>query len=152
MDAETTDRPAASDDPRLDAASIGVAPPYDALEEGSAWPEVFASIGRHTRAALADQETRSAPSRAETESLGRLVLSAVVADVLEPRTVATLLTLHREAVTQRLLPDVPGEEGLAPDVPLLEARRASSPALLAVEAGVYGIVGDVVRATLAARA
>jgi hypothetical protein len=126
-----------------------VQPPYDVLEEAWGWPGVFASVSQQIRAAV-DGRGRGEPlTRAQAEQAGRRVLAAVVADVLEPHRLATILTLHAEAVRRRLLPEVPGTADLDTDRTLLEARGASSPALLAVEAGVYGIVGDVVRAELA---
>lgn len=130
------------------------AAPYDQLDDAWGWPGVFASIERQIEAARASLRLSpgddDAPTltRPEAEALSRQVLSAVVADVLEPHRVATLLGLHAEAVSRRLLPAVPGADDLGPDETLAEARQRSTPALLGVEAGVYGVIGDVVRAHL----
>ncbi|ROQ36694.1 hypothetical protein EDF46_3237 [Frondihabitans sp. PhB188] len=132
----------------LPGAGLGIAAPYDVLADAWGWPGVFASVEQQTDAALAANGAVPPLAPADAEAVGRLVLSAVVADVLEPHHLATLLGLHREAVGRRLLPDVPGVDGLDPALPLLEAREQSSPALLGVEAGVYGVIGDVVRARL----
>ncbi|RKR73186.1 hypothetical protein [Frondihabitans australicus] len=144
---------------RQGAASAAV--PYDLLNDAWGWPGVFASVQQQSALAreafaaarVSAEGGRHGPatlSRREAESLAQHVLTAVVADVLEPHRLATLLGLHAEAVSRRLLPPVPGLAELDPDVTLAAAREASSPALLAVEAGVYGIIGDVVRAQLGA--
>ncbi|ARC57485.1 hypothetical protein AS850_10395 [Frondihabitans sp. 762G35] len=128
-----------------------VQPPYDVLEEAWGWPGVFASVSQQITAAVDEREPGEPMTRTQAEQAGRHVLAAVVADVLEPHRLATILTLHAEAVRRRLLPEVPGTSDLDASITLLEARGASSPTLLAVEAGVYGIVGDVVRAELVRR-
>lgn len=123
--------------------------PYDVLADAWGWPGVFRSVDRQAAIALDQHEPAGPVARELLEGVGRRVLRAVVADVLEPHRVATLLGLHAEAVSRRLLPAVDGTAALDSDQSLLEAREASSPALLAVEAGVYGIIGDLVRARLA---
>lgn len=124
--------------------------PYDVLLGAWGWPGVLESVELQSSRALEQQDPADTLPRDVADGVGRHALAAVVADVLEPHRVATLLGLHAEAVRFRLLPAVDGAEALDPDRTLLQARDDSSPALLAVEAGVYGIIGDLVRARLAA--
>jgi hypothetical protein len=153
MDAETGDRPAPSDEGRSSAAAaaLTVDPPYDVLTASAAWRAVFDSVGRHSQEAFAMLPVQHTLTSSDAESLEHQVLSLVVTETIEHQPVATLLALHRAAVEQRLVRQVAGTESLPVEVTLLEARRASSAALLAVEAGVYGVVGDVVRSSLAPR-
>lgn len=130
----------------MPGARPDLADPYEVLDGAWGWPGVFASVEQQAAAAVA--ATGPSLSSADAEAVGRRVLTAVVADVLEPHHLATLLGLHREAVSRRLLPEVAGVDELDPALALGEARQHSTPALLAVEAGVYGIIGDVVRARL----
>ncbi|BDZ51608.1 hypothetical protein GCM10025867_38490 [Frondihabitans sucicola] len=132
------------------SAARPVSAPYDVLADAWGWPGVFASVELQASLALAQQDPAGPLTRDLAEGVGRRVLRAVVADVLEPHRLATLLRLHGEAVARRLLPAVDGADALDPDQPLLAAREESSAALLALEAGVYGIIGDLVRSRLAA--
>lgn len=128
------------------------------LTDAPGWRGVIASIDAHVATALAErpalnaQEATGHLGRQQRDDLGRLVLTAVVAETLESHSLATLLALHAEAVARRLLPAVPAADELDPAASLLDARQTSSPALLAVEAGVYGTVGDMVRQRLRAAA
>jgi hypothetical protein len=131
-------------------SAVTVAPPYDILADAWGWPGVFESIAQQTAAAIAAHRTSPVQGGDEADLLARQILSAVVSDVLEPHRLATLLGLHREAVARRLIAGVPEASQLDPDLTLTEARETTNPALLAVEAGVYGIIGDVVRDQLKA--
>ncbi|AMM21751.1 hypothetical protein AX769_18365 [Frondihabitans sp. PAMC 28766] len=128
------------------------------LTDVPCWHGVIASIDAHVAAALAEWQAAGAKDatarldRQQADDLGRLVLTAVVAETLESHPLATLLALHAEAVARHLLRPVPAADELDPGATLLDARQTSSPALLAVEAGVYGTLGDLVRQRLRAAA
>ncbi|GAA4687044.1 hypothetical protein GCM10025780_37470 [Frondihabitans cladoniiphilus] len=137
--------------PRAASTDVVVSGLYEPLRTAWGWPGVLAGVAQQTTAALAAAGHDGPLGASQVDALGQQVLSAVVADVLEPHRLATLLRLHAEAVALRLLPDVPDSETLDADETLVAARAHSTPALLAVEAGVYGVIGDLVRSNLTAR-
>jgi len=146
-------------------ASVALPTALAALEGRWGWPGVLESVAQQTATAPvssvtgadvagadatgADEGATSSDSPVLTvDQLAPLVREAVVADVIAPHRVATLLRLHEEAVAAGLLPGVEGADAVDGGLSLEEARVAAPEIVAAVEAAVGQVVDAVVAAHL----
>jgi len=144
------------------ASSSPVLPePLTALESRWGWPGVLESVAQQVATAplsavTADGAEPAAPHEGgvpplSVDQLAQLVREAVVADVIAPHRVATLLRLHAEAVSAGLLPAVDAVETVDGELSLEEARVASPEVVGAVEAAVGTVVDALVASQLRSR-
>jgi hypothetical protein len=149
---------APGDDRDATGASAPVALPdaLTALAGRWGWPGVLESVAQQTATAPVSSVTAEGDAGTATsaspgitvDQLAPLVREAVVADVIAPHRVATLLRLHAEAVAAGLLPAVEGSDAVDADLSLEEARVAAPELVAAVEAAVGQVVDTVVAAHL----
>ncbi|KQR46475.1 hypothetical protein ASF82_03100 [Frigoribacterium sp. Leaf164] len=141
-------------------ASVALPGALTALEGRWGWPGVLESVAQQTATAPVSSVAGATTAGEEgggtatdspvltVDQLAPLVREAVVADVIAPHRVATLLRLHDEAVAAGLLPGVEGAEAVDGDLSLEEARVAAPELVAAVEAAVGQVVDAVVAAHL----